>query len=382
MNILLINPWYKDIYPPPSIGYLQSSIRGYFKDEVNVVACNIDLVEHHLFNKKFDLVGVSFHSFSVKYAQHIRDKVSSDIKLICGGHHPSALPKQLLDIGYNQVVIGEGENSIIDIILGNDSKIVKLHNNYFNSIDDIPFPNYSGLGDNWSSGFPIISSRGCPFTCNFCASADFWNRKWKMREVDNVIDEILYNKKKYNMNTWMFEDDNFTLNKNRAKNICLEIIRNNINLSWQCASRAETLCDSELCELLVKSGCKTVWLGVESLSQNSLDRCKKNTTVDKMLSGIEVAHSCGLETMSQFIVGLPGDTIKDILETSKNIKKSKINRMGCNIAWVLPNTEIYNLAKKMGFNDDIYLSAGAPYYTYEQSINTLNNWTNILNNSK
>ena len=167
----------------------------------------------------------------------------------------------------------------------------------------------------------------------------------------------------------MFEDDNFTINKQRTIDICAGISRMG-SYSWQCASRAETL-DEELCDALKNAGCKTIWLGVESLSQDSLDRCNKKTTVEKMLKGIKIAESFGIETMSQFLIGIPGDTIH-------NIKRSAIKKRGANIVWVLPKTDIYNKAKAKGFSDSIYLRSGAPFYTFEQNINTLKTWKTLL----
>ncbi len=380
-NILFVNPWNREVYPPPSIGYLQSAVKTHFGSEINVQACNIDGLDGMLAKNTFDLVAASFHSFSVKNAIGIRNKVKS-AKLICGGHHSSSLPDQMLQIGYDQVVIGEGENAMIDIISGEEGRSINGNYNHFKTIDEIPIPDYSGLGDNWTDGYPIISSRGCPFACNFCASSFFWGRKWHMRNVDNIIIELLLRINNYGMRTWMFEDDNFTLNRKRVIDICSEIIKNGIRMVWQCASRAETLCDEELCTYLFNAGCRVVWLGVESLSQESLDRCGKNTTVAKMLKGIETAERKGIQTMSQFIIGLPGDTINNINETSGNIRKSAIRRTGVNIAWILPNTDIHEKAKAKGFDDSIYLTQGAPFYTYEQNITTLNNWASILKNSK
>ena len=154
-----------------------------------------------------------------------------------------------------------------------------------------------------------------------------------------------------------------------------------MNVSWQCASRAETLQDEELVMKLKKAGCYKIWLGVETLSQDSLDRCDKRTTVDKMLNGISIAEKYGITTMSQFISGLPGDTLDDINITVSNIKRSKIREKGANIIWLLPNTDIYRSAKDKGFSDDIYLKSGAPFYTYEQNINTLQYWSNLINNA-
>jgi radical SAM superfamily enzyme YgiQ (UPF0313 family) len=174
----------------------------------------------------------------------------------------------------------------------------------------------------------------------------------------------------------MFEDDNFTVNRQRVTNICEGIISMG-SFSWQCASRAETL-DESLCATLKRAGCSVIWLGVESLSQESLDRCNKNTTVEKMLQGIKTAESFGIETMSQFIAGIPGDTIKNIEETVRNIKRSAIRRRGCCIMWVLPCTDIYQKAKERGFSDDVYLQSGAPYYTFENDINVLHKWESLI----
>jgi len=366
MRILLINPWEGEVFPTPAIGYLQAVIK--------IIGQNIraiDLSEIYKDLTVYDLVAVTFHSFSVKYAKQIRNYFKG--RLICGGHHPSALPDQMLSIGYNQVVIGEGEKAIIDIINGDISS--KVYGE-ISDIDSIPFPDYSGLGYTGEMGLPVISSRGCPFNCNFCASTHFWNRKYRMRSVDNVLNEILFRLNR-GLKTWMFEDDNFTANKKRAIDICSGISEMG-KYSWQCASRAESL-DEELCKALSLAGCKTIWLGVESLSQDSLDRCNKNSTVENMLKGIEIAESFGMETMSQFISGIPGDSIQNINETVANIRRSKIKRRGTNILWLLPNTLAYQKAKERGFSDDIYLQSGAPFYTYEQDINTLNHWSNLIN---
>jgi radical SAM superfamily enzyme YgiQ (UPF0313 family) len=364
MKVLLVNPWQAEIFPPPSLGYLQAVLK---KAGVDVIAR--DLAEAMLLDPDdYDIVAATFHSFSVRYAKTIRNKFTG--RLVCGGHHVSALPQQLLDIGYDQVVIGEGENAILDIVNGNTDKII---HGTMCDIETLPFPDYTGFRGEWTMGIPIISSRGCPFDCSFCASAEFWHRKWRMRSAQNVIEEVI----SCGYRTFMFEDDNFTLNKNRAIAICKELIRIG-GFSWQCASRAESLVDDELCWHLKKAGCHTVWLGVESLSQDSLDRCSKKTTVEVMLTGINTAHQYGLSTMSQFIIGLPGDTIANINETVKNIKRAKIGRLGSNVLWVLPNTDIHKKAKEKGFDDSVYLTDGEIYYTFEQDMNTLNHWANLI----
>lgn len=369
MKILLVNPWEGELFPPPSIGYLQAAAKTV--EGVEVTALDWSEALKNGFNG-FDIVAASFHSFSVVLARELRQSVSG--KLICGGHHPSALPQQMIDLGYDQVIIGEGEKAIIQVINGDTNQII---NGEPCNLDEIPFPDYTGLKHSGALGLPVISSRGCPYDCVFCASAKFWGRRYRMRSVDNVLAEI----KALPTNQFMFEDDNFTLNRQRVLDIC-EGIKELGGYRWQCASRAETLVDEELCRALRLAGCHTVWLGVESLSQDTLDRCSKNTTVGKMMLGIANAEKAGLTTMSQFIVGLPDDTLDNIEETVRNIRRSAITRKGTNTLWVLPNTEVHRLAKMKGFDDAVYLDSGAPFYYYERSPNTLEYWSHLINTAK
>lgn len=360
MKVLLINPWEQDALPPPSIGYLQAALKHY---GVDVIARNLNEAEG-----EFDIVGVTFHSFSVKYARQIRDKFKCH--MVCGGHHPSALPHQMLSIGYDQVVIGEGENAIIDIVKGNRDKIVSVSNKYFSDINDIPFPDYTGLPHNGLFGINIISSRGCPYSCHFCASSDFWGHKYKARSSENVIAEI-HQRKLEGYGTWIFEDDNFTANKKRVFEICSQL---DGSYSWTTVGRAESM-DEELCKELYRAGCRKIFFGIESFSQTALDRMGKNTTVEKMLRGIEIAERYGIETISLFLVGLPGDTLKEVQETHRVRLKSKVKSYGVNIAWLLPGTDIFQKAKERGFNESVYLESGAPFYTYEHSLETLQQWS-------
>jgi radical SAM superfamily enzyme YgiQ (UPF0313 family) len=365
MRVLLINPWEGEVFPTPAIGYLQAVLKA---NDIDVRAMDLSKAMNE--PDKYDLTAVTFHSFSVKYARLIRDHFKGH--LICGGHHPSALPDQMLSIGYDQVIIGEGEKAIMDVINGNTSKIIRGE---ISDIDSIPYPDYSGLTYWGTMGIPIISSRGCPFSCSFCASSHFWNRKYRMRSVDDVLNEISLRLRE-GFKEWMFEDDLFTGSKNRTVDICGGISEMG-KFNWQCASRAESL-DEDICRALKLAGCKTVWLGIESLSQDSLNRCNKNTTVEKMLKGIETAEKYGLETMCQFIIGLPGDTINDINLTVKNIKRSSIKRKGTNILWVLPHTSAYQIAKENGFSDEVYLQNGAPFFTFEQSLDILRYWSSLI----
>ncbi len=363
MKVLLINPWHEDQLPPPAIGYLQSSLKA---KGVDVIARNLQ--EAYELKDDYDLVGVSFHTFSMVHAVEIRNHFKG--RLICGGHHPSALPEQMIKIGYDQVVIGEGEEAIMKIIEGNYDQIVRSEPT---DINLFPFPDYAGLKfTGFPHGIPVISSRGCPFKCLFCGSSAFWGHKYKTRTAENVIEEIEHLKSS-GYKTWIFYDDNFIANKKRALQICSAMDGSYI---WEAVARAEDL-DDVICNELYRAGCRRLHLGVESLSQDALDRMGKHTTVEKMLKGVECAEKSGIATMSLFLVGMPGDSFEDIEITRKYRLKSKITQYGANIVWILPNTEIYRKAKEYGFDEDSYLS-GVPFYTYEHSLTELQQWASQI----
>lgn len=375
LNVLLIHPWKPEIFPPPAIGYLRAALEFNGKP----VTVTSSYLGHNL-PEQADFVGISVHSFAVrnvcKMLPQLRAKYPN-AKFIAGGHHSTALPEQMLEIGFDQVVAGPGELRIQEIIFGD-------------CVDQfLPLPNYSDLDIGWSMpayqggrGIGIVSSRGCPFECSFCASSNFWKRKWTPLKPDLVMQTLEAQIQHYKLTSWMFEDDNFTLNVDRAIEICDRIKASPITnkMPWQAASRAESLCSETLCKALKDAGCAKVWLGVESLCQRTLDRCKKNTRVENVLNGIATARSLRLGLVCQFIAGLPGETEETMSENCELIRRHRISA-GVNKAWILPGTEIHRLAKEhYGFDDKIYLN-GIPLYTFEWEPGTLDRWVGKIRGS-
>jgi anaerobic magnesium-protoporphyrin IX monomethyl ester cyclase len=389
MNILLINPSPPDIFPPPALGYLKAFIKAQVPQAAVQLADFQAALRLASSAMSYDLIGISVHSFAVRNTMALLSRLKQRFPhahFVAGGHHASALPDQVLAWGFDQVVIGPGEEALVEIIGGNREK--KLLGHPSSNLDDLPFPDYAGLGGQWSlplyqrgKALPIISSRGCPYQCRFCASSNFWHRRWFSRSPDNVLAEISLRLQSGQMNAFMFEDDNFTLKRSRALEIChrlaTEIRPRFPYLRWQAASRAESLADAELCEALAAAGCTHLWLGVESGSAAILERCAKNTTVERMLAGIETAHTYGLETVGQFIVGLIGETDLTIEESRDFIKRSKLSFVGVNKAWVLPGTYLYDYAVEKGFQAESYWD-GVPFFTWEHPEAVLDQWAAVL----
>jgi len=388
VKILLINPWYPEIFPPPGLGY----IKAYLQSTMPTVLVQMADLQPALklpVSEDYELIGISVHSFAVMYIPQLLASLRQRFpraRLVAGGHHASALPKQMLELGFDQVVVGPGEEAMVQIAQGLCAPIVK--GTQIADINTIPIPDYRGLKGKWTmplyqggKALPVISSRGCPFGCRFCASTSFWGRRWFPRSVDSIMNELHTLLSHNEINSFMFEDDHFTLQTERAKMICRRIIDEILprypRLHWQAASRTDILGDSELCRIMAIAGCTHVWLGIESGSPAILESCGKGTSPEKQLAGIEIAEAAGLRTVGQFIVGLPGETDATIEETRQFISRSRLSTVGINKAWVLPGTYLYDAAVANGFCDKDYLY-GVPFFTYENSLLILDRWVSIL----
>lgn len=382
-SVLLIHPCNPDIFPPPAIGYLRAAISDIA--DVRSAYLGADL---GLGNPQF--IGISLHSFAVPQMQTMLPRLRAQYPgahIVAGGHHATALPQETLDLGFDQVITGQGETALRNVILdGVRDKIYSAP-----CLTKITVPDYTGLDTGtWAMpmgqpgrGIGILSSVGCPFKCSFCASTNFWKGQWRpmtpLETRASLEDQIV----RYNLNGWMFEDDNFTLVPERAMQIC-ELIKEspvtkNGGLPWHAASRAESLCSEPLCKAMRTAGCTHVWLGIESLCQSTLDRCRKGTTVEAMINGIGTAKRSGLTPVCQFIVGLPGETEASMSRTIDAARTMNI-RAAVNKAWVLPGTDIHTQAIKHGFTNSQYLQ-GVPFYEYEWPAGTLDRWSNTLGRS-
>ena len=177
-------------------------------------------------------------------------------------------------------------------------------------------------------------------------------------------------------------DDTWTLNKGRVFEFC-ELLRKHVfkvdpNLLWRAHSRGDTLKDTDICQSMVSANMEGVDIGVESGSQHVLDMCNKRLLAQDQLDGIKTASRYKLNTKGLFIVGLMGETNETIEETKRFIHESNIDCARFGLATVLPNTELYYHAKKHGLQDLEYIEKGAPIFTCENKLATLNRWQREL----
>ncbi len=186
--------------------------------------------------------------------------------------------------------------------------------------DSLPFPNYelfdtfSIFQKNWQSGtwpYPIMTSRGCPFSCTYCQSRQ---RNWFPRSAQHCIDELIEAKRKWGIKTFTILDDCFNLKKDRALEFCARI--KELNLEWMCTNglRADRL-DNELAAAMAHSGCTTVGFGIESSDPAVLLKIQKGETIDQIESAITIAKKHFKSVSGYFIIGLPGSTYQSDMQS-------------------------------------------------------------------
>ena len=372
--------------PPIGLGYLASFLEKN-NHKVILIDCRIRNISNEtLLNliKKYrpQVVGITaltaYYEEMRKLCNFIYKKREENDKqlnflLIIGGIHATALPElSLLECKADLAVLGEGELTLLELIETiNKNKspfeidgIAYLENGkikfnkpreLIDDLDKIPFPAWHLMPPNTypldphGHGFkripfaPIFTTRGCPFACTYCASTNFWRRRIRFRSPKNVVEEMEFLMKNFGVREFHIWDDNFTISKEHAIEICREIIRRNMDITLKCPNglRIDSL-DEEILTWMKKAGFYQIVLAVESASQRILNNVNKKLSLSKIPRVAKLASKIGLITKGFFILGLPGETINSALITLNYSKKIGLNFVSFFIAQPLPGSELFD----------------------------------------
>ncbi len=225
-------------------------------------------------------------------------------------------------------------------------------------LDSIPFPArhlvpFESYGASKDQTGGIITSRGCVYNCNYCSSSLIMGKKFRSRSPNNVVDEIETIIDNYGIHSIGFMDDTFMINKHRAQEIADEIKARDLDLSFVASSRVDMV-DQNLLKNLKNSGMKTLYYGVESGSQQILNRMKKGITLKQVEDAVKSTKNVGLEVLTSFILGYPGETEDDMNKTIDFSIKLDADYSQFSILTPFPGTPIYDelSQKDLIDNDD------------------------------
>lgn len=372
-NILLINPAQNypiqsEMYPSGALILIGTMLYnlGHNVKIVHMVTDKIGPLglRHIVLSFKPDTVGITMSTFqteSTKEISKIVKRVNSNILVVVGGPHPSAVKLKIFDDFPNVdvVVVGEGEHTFLEIVGGKDLSEIKgiCYNHKMNplrplaeSLDYIPLPNLALVDINKFQGaYPlgprpnmfIMASRGCPFHCTFCNKSVF-GHSTRLRRPKAVIEEIKWLRERWGIKEIFFQDDTFNLNRGWAEEILSLIIDNGLNkdIIYRAPFRAnEKLLDEKLLQLAKKAGFWLIFYGVENGNQQMLDGMKKALTTGEIKRAFELTHRVGLKTEASFIIGMPSETKETIMDSMNLWKEIKPYWCGFARAIPFPDTE-------------------------------------------
>lgn len=337
-----------------------------------------------------DIVGVSCGFTSQfknteKLCKLIRE-YKPGIKIFGGGAHASALTNKVIkDHLIDYAIFGEAEETVVELLdtvdkkgdlskvngigyLDNAGKVqITDKRPFIKNLDSLPFPahhlfpmqKYFKFGKNKTHNFyakrypcvTVVTSRGCPYTCSFCSVHTVWARSWRPRSPENVLDEIELLVKKYGVREIQFEDDNLTLIKDRAMKFFQGIIDRGIDISWTTPNGVvvNTL-DEELIQKMKESGCYRINIGIESGNQHVVDTIvKKPLSLDYCRKVVKMLKKHKISVTGFFVIGMPGETIRNIKETIEFAKTNDFDDVLFSIATPYPGTELWDTAIKEGY---------------------------------
>lgn len=393
IDAMLINPYDENalknalgfIAPPMNLMYLASSLEN---ESYSVKIVDDDLLQMGYENvsemaEKLNpqVVGVTATTSTIKsalkYVEMVKKNLPESLTVI-GGPHATFMPQETLNSSedLDVVVMGEGEETMVDIldesfqevphmdnvpgIFFRDQKTGNLKSTperpLIKDLDSLPFParhlvpfeSYAASEDQTAG---IITSRGCVYSCNYCSSSLIMGKKFRSRSPDNVVDEIEELTDKYQIRDFGFMDDTFMLNKKRANDIADEIKTRGLDVSFVASSRVDRV-DLGLLQNLKSSGMKTIYYGVESGSQRILDLMKKGISLENAEDAVKIAKNAGLEVLTSFIIGYPGETKEDINKTIDFSIKLEPDYSQYSILTPFPGTPIYNELKEKNLIDN------------------------------
>lgn len=380
---------------PFSLLFLAASIKKHSAHSVDIIDLESGAYRNRSFQEVFQtsdsaIYGITATTYTrfeaIKIARYLK-RFRPDSRIIVGGVHFMYCPEDTLSKvpEIDVVVRGEGEVSIVEYLdaIGSGQSLQKvkgisfregyriIHNPdqaVFEDLDTLPayfdftweqYPEYLFGYPDRIPATSVISSRGCPYKCIFCSKAGM---KYRLRDPQQVVDEIEVLKKQLGVEAINFLDLTFTANPRHAQAVCREMIQRELGIKWWCESRANI--PLELLDIMKAAGCVALAVGVESGSPRVLSKISKGITTDMVLAFCQKCLHLGIHVEPYFMFSHPGETIEDVHQTLNLIYELEKRNAHCSFqpTMIFPGTEIEKIAQARGKLPDGF-SWSEPYHS-------------------
>ena len=368
------------VWPPLTLAILATIARKY--GETRLIDCNVEdrsqegaAKEIADFHPDVVVVNASFPSFDSDSAfAHLVKETCPDAIVVGFGVLFTLLEeKALCDAGgYDVAIYGEPEETFDELLRSyrDAGKVAPVPGlmwregkdvvkgpprGFIKDLDTIPMAARDLLkNDRYrlphnGRPFTLVNvARGCPYPCTFCIANLYYGKRMRHHSVGYVMREIESCITEYGIRDFLFWEEIFTLERDFGIEVCREIVKRKLGIAWATTTRAD-LVDREILEIMKAAGCELLGLGIESASQEILDRAKKGETVEDTTRAVRLCKEVGVRTMGHFIFGLPGETEETAQRTIKHMVKLGLDYMQCYCAVPYPKTPVWEMAMKNGW---------------------------------
>jgi anaerobic magnesium-protoporphyrin IX monomethyl ester cyclase len=295
------------------------------------------------FNSDFDLIGMTV--FSPVYFENIEifnriRKKNKKIPIVMGGPYVTTIREEIFkETPIDYAVYGEGEITFCELIshlkgektraeinglmyLTEDGKVtVNPPREKIKDLDSLPIPAYDIFPMDRYPLHRMVTSRGCLFACAWCNSSSIWGRSYREMGAERMVQELEHLVSNYGKKIFVFGDNTFNADLKRVEAFCDLLLEKKLDVLWSISLRADIL-TPEIARKMRRAGCYNVSIGIESANNDILKKIGKGTTIEKVTEGIKMLKDAGIEIMSQYVIGNPGETLETIKESIDYAKKS------------------------------------------------------------
>ncbi len=275
-----------------------------------------------------------------------------EVLVVLEGEHGTAVPEHVLrNSAVDVVVLGEGEETFVALCrayregsaLGEVAGLALLEEGRFvntglsprqRQVDDIPLPDWDSFpiaeyiarhqinGVNMGRSISLLATRGCPYECTFCSNPNMWTKRYIARDPMSVVDEMELYVGKYQVVNFDFQDLTAIVKRSWAIEFCNELIRRDLDITWQMPSgtRCEVF-DEEVADLLYRSGCRVLAFAPESGAPEMLEKVKKQVDLERLVKAAEITVKRGLKLSCFIVIGFPEETPATLGKTMKLIRR-------------------------------------------------------------
>ena len=373
-------------YPPLGILYLSAWLdkHGHDNQVFDTTFSKKALLKEYLLKEQPDIIAIYTNLMTklnvIEIVDFVRaNDVLADSIVVLGGPDVRYNTEDYLNTGANIAVIGEGEETMREIVEAVKNGERKAFNEidglaFFDEtgeliqtkerkrlrpVDDLPFPNRHKMNmqqylDTWKnyhgkSAMTVSTQRGCPYTCKWCSTA-VYGTSYRRRSPALVAEEFKHLKEVYNPDSVWFVDDVFTVSHKWLEAFKDEVQKQDAVIPFECITRADRM-NEDVIQWLKEAGCFRVWIGAESGSQKVIDLMDRRVDVHKVREMIQLTRKSGMEAGTFIMLGYPGETEEDIKETVNHLKQSNPDYFTITVAYPIKGTSLYQEVEALQTKD-------------------------------